>query len=250
MSTTPFHLTGKTILVTGASSGIGRQTALECAAMGASLIITGRNQERVNKLLNELPGSGHVSHLCDLLNSSAISSFVKDIHTVDGVVHCAGLVKPFPVSFLTREKLDETIHSNFYTVVELTTALFKAQKINRGASFIFLSSISGQHPHKGGSMYAASKAAVEAFCKTVALEYAHKGIRANCISPAMVKTQMFDDAVSGMSTQSMEEHVAKYPLGVGLPEDVARAAVFLLSPAARWITGTNMVMDGGLLLAY
>lgn len=250
MSITPFHLTGKAILVTGASSGIGRQTALECAAMGAKVVITARNEERLNKVLAELNGEGHLSLVCDLLNTESITSFVNAITAIDGVVHCAGLVKPFPVSFLTKEKIDETLRSNFYTVVELTTALFKAKKINRDASFVFLSSISGQHPHKGGSMYAASKAAVEAFCKTVALEYAAKGIRANCISPAMVKTPMFDDAVSGMSTQAMDEHVAKYPLGVGYPEDVARAAVFLLSPAARWITGANLLMDGGLLLDY
>ena len=250
MIATPFHLTGKTILITGASSGIGAQTARECSAMGGKVIITARNEERLNKVLAELSGEGHIAHRCDLLNAEEISSLAKNISSVDGVVHCAGLVKPFPVSFLNREKLDETMHTNFYTVVELTTALFKAKKINKEAALVFLSSLSGQHPHKGGSMYAASKAAVEAFCKTVALEYAAKGIRANCISPAMVKTPMFDEAAEGMSTQSMEEHVAKYPLGVGYPEDVARAVVFFLSPASRWITGTNLLMDGGLLLAY
>lgn len=250
MSTTPFHLTDKTILITGASSGIGRQTAIECAAMGAKVILTARNDGRLNNVMAELPGSGHATFTCDLLNALDVSALVNYMGAVDGVVHCAGLVKPFPVSFLTREKIDETIHTNFYTVVELTTALFKAKKVNRGASMVFLSSISGQHPHKGGSMYASSKAALEAFSKTVALEYAAKAIRANCISPAMVKTPMFDDAVAGLSAQAMDEHVAKYPLGVGLPEDIARAAVFLLSPAARWITGTNLVMDGGLLLEY
>lgn len=250
MSNTAFHLTGKTILVTGASSGIGRQTAIECAAMGAKVMLIARNEEKLNSVLKELAGEGHQVMRCDLLNAEQTTALVNSIAAIDGVVHCAGLVKPFPVSFLSREKIDETLHSNFYTVVELTTALFKAKKINKQAAFVFLSSISGQHPHKGGSMYAASKAAVEAFCKTVALEYAAKGIRANCVSPAMVKTPMFDDAVSGMSTQSMEEHVAKYPLGVGYPEDVARAVVFLLSPASRWITGTNLVMDGGLLLEY
>ncbi len=250
MSNTAFHLTGKTILVTGASSGIGRQTAIECAAMGAKIMLTARNEEKLNQVLKELPGNGHQLLLCDLLNTEQTFSLANSISHLDGVVHCAGLVKPFPVSFLNREKIDETLHTNFYTVVELTTALFKAKKINKEASFVFLSSLSGQHPHKGGSMYAASKAAVEAFCKTVALEYAAKGIRANCISPAMVKTPMFDEAAEGMSTQAMEEHVAKYPLGVGYPEDVARAVVFLLSPASRWITGTNLLMDGGLLLEY
>lgn len=250
MTGTAFHLTGKTVLITGASSGIGRQTAIECAAMGAKLILTARNEEKLKLVLIELSGNGHQIIPADLLNAEQTSSLASSASNLDGVVHCAGLVKPFPVSFLSREKIDETLHTNFYTVVELTTALFKAKKINREAAFVFLSSLSGQHPHKGGSMYAASKAALEAFCKTVALEYATKGIRANCISPAMVKTPMFDEAATGMSTQSMEEHIAKYPLGVGYPEDVARAVVFFLSPASRWITGTNLLMDGGLLLEY
>lgn len=248
--TTPFHLSGKTILVTGASSGIGRQTALECDAMGAQLVLTARNESKLTELLAELKGVGHTIVVADLLNDRDVTALTENITALDGVVHCAGIVKPFPVSFLSAEKINETMLVNFNAVVELTSAFFKSKKINPGASLVFMSSISGQHPHKGGSMYAASKAAVEAFSKTVALEYASKHIRANCISPAMVKTPMFDAAAAEISDESMKEHVAKYPLGVGYPEDVARAVVFLLSPASRWITGTNLVMDGGLLLEY
>lgn len=250
MSTTPFHLDGKTVLITGASSGIGRQCAVECAKMGATVIATGRNEERLAETLEALSGSGHRSVTCNLLLASDMEKLIGEIPLLDGVVHGAGIVKPFPVSFLTDEKINETMRINFNAVVELTALLFKAKKVSKNASLVFLSSISGQHPHKGGSMYAASKAAIEAFSKTVALEYAAKGIRANCISPAMVKTPMFDDAVAGMSTESMNEHIGKYPLGVGYPADIANAAVFLLSPASRWITGINMIMDGGLLLEY
>jgi NAD(P)-dependent dehydrogenase (short-subunit alcohol dehydrogenase family) len=124
----------------------------------------------------------------------------------------------------------------------------KNKKLNKNASLVFLSSISGQHPHKGGTLYAGSKAAIESFAKVLSLELYPQGIRANCISPAMVKTPMFDQAADEMSKEEMEKHIGKYPLGVGLPEDVANAAIFLLSPAARWITGINITLDGGFLL--
>ncbi|MFN8323591.1 MAG: SDR family oxidoreductase [Chitinophagales bacterium] len=250
MNSTPFHLTGKTVLITGGSSGIGKQCAIDCSRMGASVIITGRNEERLLQTLSLLSGVGHSNISCNLLFANDLERLVNEMPLLDGIVHCAGIVKPFPISFLTEEKINETLSTNFNTVAGLTASLFKAKKVNKGASIVFLSSISGQHPHKGGSMYAASKAAIEAFSKTVALEYASKNIRANCISPAMVKTPMFDDAVAGMSTASMDEHVGKYPLGVGYPEDIANAVIFLLSSASRWITGTNVVMDGGLLLDY
>lgn len=247
---TAFHLTGKSILVTGASSGIGRQAAIECARMGATIVLTGRNTEQLNKTLEQLDGKGHQVLPCDLLDAAAINMLAKDTPSLDGMVHAAGIVKPFPIQYLTAAKIDETIHTNFYTAVQLTAALFKAKKVNKAASFVFLSSISGQYPHKGNSMYAASKAALEAFTKTLASEYAHKQIRANYISPAMVKTPMYDYSGQGEFGTILDEHVQKYPLGVGYPEDVANTIVFLLSPAARWITGINIIMDGGLLLAY
>ena len=250
MSHTAFHLTGKTILVTGASSGIGRQTAIECAAMGATVLVTARSKDKLETLVNMLAGINHQLFVCDLLDPTAIDLLVTSLPPLNGVVHCAGIVKPFPISYLSPAKIDQTLHTNFNSAVWLTTALFKSKKINRGSSFVFISSISGQHPHKGGSMYAASKAALEAFSKTLALEYATKEIRSNCIAPAMVKTALYDAVVEGLSAHEMEAHVKKYPLGVGFPQDVANAVVFLLSPASRWVTGTTIVLDGGLLLQY
>lgn len=249
MSTTAFHLTGKTILVTGASSGIGRAVAVECAAMGAKLVVTGRNKGKLDELISEIGGQ-HTAVVADLLEADGISKLVGEVVAIDGMVNCAGVVHPFPIVFLNKKKIDDTLHTNFYAATELTATLFKARKVNDAASLVYMSSISGQHPHKGGGMYAASKAAIEAFSKTVALEYQHKKIRANCISPAMVKTPMFDEAMEQVQDESMNKHLEKYPLGVGMPEDVARAAVFLLSPASRWITGINLTMDGGLLLQY
>ena len=247
---TRFHLTGKTILVTGASSGIGRQAAIDCAAMGANIIITGRNEERLRQTYIQLSGKDHQAITCDLLSDTSILSLVQNIRSLDGVVHCAGIVKPFPVQFLNKQKIDETLLTNFYATVSLTSALFKAKKINDSASLVFLSSITGQYPGKGSAMYAASKAGIEAFAKTVAAEYAHKNIRANCISPAMVKTPMYDYSSEGEFKDVMDKHIAQYPLGVGYPEDVANAIIFLLSQASRWITGINIFMDGGYILSH
>jgi NAD(P)-dependent dehydrogenase (short-subunit alcohol dehydrogenase family) len=246
---TPFHLDGKTVLITGASSGIGMQSAISCAAMGAKVVLTGRDESRLQSALSKMTGEGHRAERCDLLDEAAITAMVKQLPMLDGVVHCAGLVKPFPVQFLSSQKLDETLHTNFYTAVNLTASLFKAKRVSEGASLVFLSSISAQFPGKGNAMYAASKAGLEAFAKTVAAEYVHKKIRANCISPAMVKTPMYDYSSEGALKELMDKHIAQYPLGVGYPEDVANAVIYLLSPAARWVTGANILMDGGFIFS-
>ncbi|MGB3591800.1 MAG: SDR family oxidoreductase [Nonlabens sp.] len=245
---TSYHLHNKTFLVTGASSGIGRQIAIHISEMGGTVIATGRSDSKLTDLLNSLKGLEHQLQIVDLLNDEELQGLIRNVPLLDGVVHCAGVVHPFPIKYVDKSKINETLRLNYETPLLLTGGLTRAKKINRGGSIVFLSSISGQHPHKGGALYASSKAAIEALSKTVALENYHLGIRSNCISPAMVKTEMFDRAEEKMSKDSMENHIKKYPLGVGKPEDVAHAAIFLLSPAARWITGTNMVLDGGFLL--
>jgi len=248
MSATPFHLHGKNILVTGASSGIGRQVAISAAKMGASIILSGRNETELKKTLNELPGDSHIIIPADLLQQIDREKLANEIPFIDGLVHCAGTVRPFPIKFLDQGKLDETLNINYEAPVLMMAAILKQKKINRNASLVFLSSISGQHPHKGGTLYAGSKAAIESFMKVLALELYPQGIRANCISPAMVKTPMYDKAAEEMSHEEMEKHVSKYPLGAGLPEDVANSVIFLLSPASRWVTGINLILDGGYLL--
>jgi NAD(P)-dependent dehydrogenase (short-subunit alcohol dehydrogenase family) len=248
MSNTPFHLDNKKILVTGASSGIGRQVAISASLMGAKIILNGRNVSELKKTQEQLSGNGHEIIACDILQQSERDRLSKEISQLDGIVHCAGIVKPFPIKFLDQQKLDETLNLNYEAPVLMMSALLKQKKINSNASLVFLSSISGQHPHKGGATYAGSKAALESFVKVLALELYAQGIRANCISPAMVKSPMYDQAATEMSKEEMDKHVARYPLGVGLPEDVANTAVFLLSSASRWITGINITLDGGFLL--
>ncbi len=248
MAQTPFHLDGKTILVTGASSGIGRQICISAANMGATLVLTGRNEQELKTTLSELPGNTHTLITADLLQQTEREKLSKEMPMVDGIVNCAGIVTPFPVRFLDQGKLDQTLNINYEAPVLMMAAILKQKKINRNASLVFLSSISGQHPHKGGAAYAGSKAAIEAFVKVLALELYPQGIRANYISPAMVKTPMYDKAAEEMSHEEMDKHVSKYPLGAGLPEDVANAAIYLLSPASKWVTGINLILDGGYLL--
>lgn len=248
MSTTPFHLHGKTILVTGASSGIGRQIAVSISRMGGQLVLSGRNSDELQQTQTLLTGSGHTIIAADLLNENERKILLESMPQLDGFVHCAGVVHPFPIKFLDQKKMDETMKINYEAPVLLTGGLMKQKKFNKNASLVFMSSISGQHPHKGGALYGSSKAAVETFAKVVALEGYPQGIRCNVLSPGMVVTPMYKQAEQEMSKEEMDKHVARYPLGAGQPEDVANAAVFFLSDASRWITGVNLTLDGGFLL--
>ncbi len=245
---TDFHLHDKTILVTGATGGIGVAIVKGIAKMGATVIATGRNSEKLNALMVELEGEHHQGIASDLLDETSRQSLVSQLSKLDGIVHASGVVFPYPIKFLNQQKIDETLNINYESPVLLMSEITSKRKLNDQASIVFLSSISGQHPHKGGAMYAGSKAALEAFSKVIALELQHKKIRSNCISPAMVKTPMYEVAEQNMSKEDMDKHINQYPLGVGYPEDVSNAVVFLLSSASRWITGQNITLDGGFLL--
>jgi len=245
---TPFHLQNKTILVTGASSGIGRQVAVSICEMGGNVVITGRDQQRLNETFSLLKSGNNLQILADLQKEEELQALMAAIPSLDGIVNCIGIVKPFPIKFLSEEKIADTFDINYKTQVLLMAQISRQKKLNKNASVVFISSISAAHPHKGGAMYAGSKAALEAFSKVMALEFFQQGIRSNCLVPAMVKTPMYEYAEKDASKEKLDEHVSKYPLGVGTPEDVANAAIFLLSDAARWITGTSITLDGGFLL--
>jgi NAD(P)-dependent dehydrogenase (short-subunit alcohol dehydrogenase family) len=243
-----FSIRGKNVLITGASSGIGFQTALQCDLEGANLIACGRNLAALDNLFSQMTGDSHKKIVADLATEEGIRMVIENCGQLDGFVHCAGVVIPFPVQFLTRKKVEETFSVNYIAAVEITSLLLKRRKLNNGASVVFLSSVSSQHPFKGGALYSGSKSALEAFSRTVSIEFANKRIRANCISPAMVKTPIYDEMNKNVEKETVQEHLNKYPLGVGEPADVANAIIFLLSNASKWITGVNLVMDGGLSL--
>jgi NAD(P)-dependent dehydrogenase (short-subunit alcohol dehydrogenase family) len=244
----PFELTNKTILVTGASSGIGRAAAVRISELGGKVILSGRNAGALKDTLNLLKGPGHRIVVADLTIEKEREILINELKVLDGIVHSAGVVKPFPVKFISEKQVDEMHRINYLAPVLLTGQLLKQKKVAKGGSMVFLSSISSEFPHKGGAIYSGTKAALNAYCKVVALEYAHQHIRANYINAAMVKTPLFDEVVAEIGEEVMHEHGKRYPLGFGQAEDVANGIVFLLSDASKWITGTGIVMDGGLTI--
>ena len=243
---TPFHLNGKTILITGATSGIGSQIAVQICQMGGEVVLSGRNEEKLKELSAKCKDAKIV--VADISTQDGRNALADGVPAINGLVNCVGTVHPFPVRFLDQQKMDQTLNVNFEAPVLMTSALLKSKKIQAESSLVYLSSISSHRPQRGAAMYGASKAAIESFVKVLAQELHTSKIRVNSVAPAMVKTPMYDRAEEMVSKEEMDNHIAKYLLGVGYPEDVANAVVFLLSPASRWITGINLILDGGVLL--
>lgn len=244
----PFSLVGKVILVTGASSGIGKSIAIECSKMGAQIIVTARNQERLAQTFAELDGQNHQQLIADLSVDDDLNELASSLPKLDGVVHVAGMVKPKPFAFLNRKELDEIMNVNFYGPTLLTNGLIRKKLMNKNASIVFISSISGVVcSFVGGASYSASKGAINGIIKGMALDLASKQIRVNSIIPGMIDTGIFDG--SAITEQDLIEDKKRYPLGrYGKPEEVAYAAVYLLSDASSWVTGSNLLVDGGYTL--
>ena len=240
-------LKGKTILVTGASAGIGAAVAKLCSDLGAKVCITGRNMDRLSEVSKQL-GNESEFFQADLTLEKDIDNLVKALPCIDGWVHCAGIIEPFPIKFIQSKHIKSMFTINFDSACLLTSKLMQLKKINSSASFVFISSISAQHPYKGGSLYAASKAALESFSRSIALEFSSKGVRSNCISAALVETEMFEKTKNALSETELLGVLSSYPLGIGKPMDVAHASAFLLSNQSSWMTGTTITLDGGLLL--
>lgn len=238
-----FSLAGKTILVTGASSGIGRQIALSCAKFGASIIAAGRDVIRLEALLTELNGLGHRYVAGDLREDAAVKTLAEQSGKVDGVVHSAGISALAPMRQVSRKHLEMQLAINLVCPTLLTQQLLVRNAVLAGGSLLFISSISAHIGVHGVSAYAASKAGLEAMTRSLALEVTKKRIRVNCLAPGLVETPMLEAALA--TTGGLDDTRAKYPLGFGKPEDVAYATVFFLSDASRWITGTTLILDGG-----
>jgi NAD(P)-dependent dehydrogenase (short-subunit alcohol dehydrogenase family) len=242
---TPFHLTGKKILVTGASSGIGREVCVQIAMMGGSVIATGRDRSRLDETLAILGGGDHRAITADLTIATERVSIAADIATLHGIVHSAGVMKQVPFRFLSEKHVHDMMLSNYEAPILLTQAILQGKAMNDGGSIVFISSTAASFGSKALAAYSASKAAVTAAMRVLALEVAPRGVRANCIAPAMVETPMAVKTEEAVSAQSMNEHRKLYPLGFAHPDDVANAAVFLLSDASKRITGTTLFVDGG-----
>ena len=244
----PFSLSNKKILVTGASSGIGRATAIECSKMGASVCVTARNTERLQETVSSLDGGieNHKSIISDLLKSEDVEKLVSELDFLDGVVLCAGKGLTLPFQFASRDKFDDIFNINFFATVELLRILYKKKKLNKGSSVVILSSLGGTQIYSGGnSIYGASKAALNAVMKFCAKEFAPRMIRVNSICPGMVDTPLIHRGT--ISEEQLKMDMERYPLKrYGRPEDIAHLAIYLLSDASSWVTGQGIIIDGGI----
>ncbi len=248
MLVNPFSLEGRTVLVTGASSGIGRTTAIECSQMGANVIITGRDQTRLDEVFSELEGEGHQAVIADLTQEEQLQGLLEQLPVVDGVVLCAGQGTVVPFKMADRKKQNPIFEINYFAPVELLRQLLKKKKLANGASVVFVSSIGGVDSITiGNSIYGASKAALNSAMRFCALELAPKKIRVNSVCPGMVNTKLIKGGA--VSEEQHQADMQKYPLKrYGEPEDVANGIIYLLSNASSWVTGHSLVIDGGYTL--
>lgn len=250
MKNYPFSLDSKKILITGASSGIGRAVAIETSKLGATVILCARNEERLAETISSCHPNEDNRYICaDLSKQDEIEYMIGKLpEKIDGVVHCAGVSRIAPIMFTDRKKNREVFDINFFSWCEITRLLIKKRIIKKGGSLVSISSISANElitPANGS--YGASKAAMISWNKYCALEFAPKGIRVNSISPGMIDTPLIHN--TEISSEELINNMSKYPLGrYGRPEDIAWGAIYLLSDASIWITGINLIIDGGITL--
>ena len=247
----PFSLEGKTILITGASSGIGRGTAIECSRMGSQVVLIGRNLERLNETLSQMEGEGHVVLAGDLTVEAELNSVIEQMPVLNGVVHCAGISQIKMVKFMDKTSLHGVFDVNVFGPLMLNTALLEKRKIQKGSSIVFISSISGVYASQVGEAgYGATKAALAGYAKSAAIELAAQGTRVNCIHPGIIETPLLSVSNGTFTEEDLENLKKKYPLRrFGQPEDVARCAVYLLSDASSFMTGSSLLLDGGFTLS-
>lgn len=241
----PFSLKGKTIFVTGASSGIGVGIAEECSKMEAQVIISGRNKERLQETFQslEIGDKEHKQIIADLTNEKDIDKIVEMLPQLDGIVFNAGIIKTVTVKHISNVNIEDVFKTNIISSIQIIQRLLKLKKINKGASIVFISSIATSRARIGNSLYSAAKGGVNSFMKVLALELASQKITVNCIQPGFVRSNMLADGT--ISQEQIDEFAKIYPMGIGEPADISYACVYLLSNAAKWVTGSVMTVDGG-----
>ena len=245
MSENPFSLRGKTILVTGASSGIGKEIAISCSQMGATVVLNGRNEGRLRDTASQM-GEKHIILPKDLTAFDTIPEMVCELPQLNGIVHCAGLNELIPAKQVTEVDLDRLMNINFKAPVLLQAEILRQKKLARKASVVFIASIGSETPIIGNSIYSASKGAIVSYSKSLMLELAPRQIRVNCISPGMIWTNLIED--DAVTMEQLKEDEKRYPLQrYGQPSDVAGLAVYLLSDASEWMTGSNVRIAGGIV---
>lgn len=245
----PFSLEGKTILVTGGSSGIGRQCAIDCSRMGAKVIAVARNEERLDETLSMLYGEGHRKYSFDLNNCDGIKDLVLQIVAengkLDGIICAAGIEKSMPVKLLKPSDYEELMRVNTYSAFETVRQAMGVKYFNAGGSIVFIASITSIIARKSTAAYSASKGALVSGARVFAAELANRKVRVNCISPGTILTSLMQDYLSTLSEEDYSKRTSGFPLGLGDVTDISNACVYLLSDASRWLTGQNLVVDGG-----
>jgi NAD(P)-dependent dehydrogenase (short-subunit alcohol dehydrogenase family) len=241
---TIFSLSGKKILVTGASSGIGRAIAIESSKQGATIIGTARNNNKLLETKEMLIDGDHLFFNADLSDEADLDKLVEQLPLLDGILLNAGMVKTVPVKYIKKSILDYMFNVNIQSSILLIQKLLKSKKINSGGSICFISSVATQKATPGNAMYIATKGAVNSFAKALALELAPKQIRVNAIMPGFIETNILEE--TGISEEQLEAHKKNYPIGrFGKPEDVAHLSIYLMSNESSWMTGSLIVIDGG-----
>lgn len=242
----PFSLVGKTILVTGASSGIGRETAITCSKLGAKVVVVSRSEETLSETLSLLSGEGHAKIVAELTNADDVKRVVDEAPQLDGLVLCAGKGLTLPFPFCSKDKYDDVFAINFDSPVETLRLLTKKRKLNAGSSVVFVCSVGGNSVFSiGASIYGASKAALMATMKFCAKELAVKKIRVNSVNPGMTNTKLIHRGT--LTDEQLKADQDRYPLKrYGEPTDIANGIVYLLSDASSWVTGHALVIDGGI----
>ncbi len=240
----PFSLVGKQILITGASSGIGKETAIACSKMGATIVLTARNKKRLDETLCLLYGSGHLVILADLANENDIENLADLLPKLDGIVHCAGIGSRVLCKSIKQDDIDSVFIPNFNAPILLQSAILSKKKVNKESSIVFVASKASEFPSIGNAVYSASKGALISYAKCLGLELAPRKIRVNCICPAMVWTDLI--LQDGIAKEDLEQAQLKYPLKrYGTPTDIANLAIYLLSDASQWMTGSSIDITGG-----
>ncbi len=249
----PFSLTKKLILITGASSGIGRQCAISCSRMGAMVVLWGRNMERLEETRSLMEDSKrHGVVALDLVQyeqvDEAVRELVRERGKIDGLINCAGISTTLALNSLSPKKMNKFFQTNVIGGVNLTRLVVKPSHFSEtGGSIIFISSVMGLVGENGKTLYSMTKGALIAAVRSMSVELAKRKIRVNAVSPGVVETPMSKNAIYSRDETSRTKIESLHPLGLGQPEDVANSCVYLLSDASRWTTGTNLVVDGGYL---
>ena len=246
-----YLLTGRRILVTGASSGIGRSTAIILSKLGAAITAIGRDSLRLAETMSQLSGDEHFSATWDLEDTDAIPQRLKQLAEqsgpLSGVVHSAGVQFTKPIQLFRKTDFNKCMTVNVEAALALTRGYRQCGVNDRGGSLVLISSVMAHAGQPGLSIYSASKGALSSTTRSLAMELSRENIRVNCVAPGVVETEMTAALRDALPAEAMNAIESRHPLGIGTPDDIANACGFLLSPAARWITGTTLVVDGGYL---